>query len=347
MARILLLLLWIWPALLQAQPIKIGILTDLSGAMASWGRQSRLGAEIARDEIVKSGGALELIFGDDQLNAKNAVSEFRKLIEFDQVDTVYCEFTPPTVAVAPIAKTKQVLMVYSAAAASPLELSPYLFKSYMNYVDGCRTIGEFWRSQGIKRAGILRLNFESGDLCAQGLKQAYPELIESNYNHDDDLVAQVMLLKSHGVEAVMNVAFEPDLLRMYQALKRLNWRPLVGTQNDAVADAAIERFPGLLEKTTVFGLPQLSEAFLSKVKAHDPENTLASISAAGLAYLHIKQLYAAISGCPKKAVACISEKLSAAPADPEFGFGRWVKRVADFRVSLRTWRAGRAVEQPR
>ena len=74
------------PAIVCAEPVKIGVLTDLSGGMAAWGKQTVLGSEIARDEILANGGQIVLTFGDHQLQAKNAVAEFQKLTEFHTSD---------------------------------------------------------------------------------------------------------------------------------------------------------------------------------------------------------------------------------------------------------------------
>jgi ABC-type branched-subunit amino acid transport system substrate-binding protein len=94
------------PGHVRADPVRIGVLTDLSGGMAFWGKQSRIGAELARDEIRSGGGDLELIFGDHQLQAKSAVTEFQKLADIESIDALYSEFTPTSVAIAPITTTE-------------------------------------------------------------------------------------------------------------------------------------------------------------------------------------------------------------------------------------------------
>jgi ABC-type branched-subunit amino acid transport system substrate-binding protein len=329
----------------QAEPVRLGVLTDLSGGMASWGQQTRIGAEIASDEITKAGGEVKLYFGDHQLQAKNAVSEFKKLTDLDKVDAIYSEFTPTTVAIAPLSNTKRVPVIYAAAAASPVTSSPYIFKSYLDYIQGCKEIGEYWKSQNVVAIGILKANLEFGELCAQGLKQIYPEAIEATYNPGDDVATQLLLFKSKGVTAIVNTTFEPDLLRMLKGVQNLKWNPLLATQSDAVASQTRELFPELLERITVFALPPLPSAFIERVRNKDPHNTLISISAAGLGYLHIKQLYAARLRCPKGDAQCMQHEIAGAERDQTTGFEFWENRVARFAVSLRSWHKGLEVEQ--
>ena len=46
----------------KKETIKIGIITDLTGPAAYWGESSRVGAEIAAEEMRKEGYDVELIY---------------------------------------------------------------------------------------------------------------------------------------------------------------------------------------------------------------------------------------------------------------------------------------------
>jgi ABC-type branched-subunit amino acid transport system substrate-binding protein len=313
--------------------------------MASWGKQTVLGAEIARDELSQGGNRLVLITEDHQLVPRKAVSAFQKLADIDAVDAVYSEFTPTSIAVAPLSKTKKTPVIYSAAAVSALSASPYIFKTYLDYVQGCRLVGEYWKVTGIKKVGILKANLEFGELCAQGMKQVYPEATEVEYTPGDGVATQILTLRSRGVEAVVNATFEPDFLRMLKNLNDLGWRPQIATQSDAITNETQTKFPNIFEKLVTFALPILPESFISRIKAKDPGNNLISLSAAGLAYLHVKQLYAARLACRNRDSECLVKHLAAARSDSSVGFRGWIDRTADFNVRLHTWEKGKEVEQ--
>src|SRR6266567_5832149 len=77
----------------QAQsndPIKVGVVTPLSGTYAPIGKQVRWGAELAVKEINAAGGVngrpFELLFEDEEANPPVAVRKAEKLLQQDKVD---------------------------------------------------------------------------------------------------------------------------------------------------------------------------------------------------------------------------------------------------------------------
>ncbi len=81
----------------QGSPIKLGILTPLTGNFAPWGLQVRAGAALAVNEINRSGGVkgrgqgrrLNLAVADDQsTNTTAAVDGFRRLTQQENVVSV-------------------------------------------------------------------------------------------------------------------------------------------------------------------------------------------------------------------------------------------------------------------
>ena len=73
-----------------ADPIKVGVVTPLSGSYAPIGKQVRWGAELAVKEINAAGGVngrpFELLFEDEEANPPVAVRKAEKLLQQDKVD---------------------------------------------------------------------------------------------------------------------------------------------------------------------------------------------------------------------------------------------------------------------
>jgi len=73
-----------------ADPIKVGVVTPLSGSYAQIGKQVRWGAELAVKEINAAGGVngrkFELLFEDEEANPPVAVRKAEKLLQQDKVD---------------------------------------------------------------------------------------------------------------------------------------------------------------------------------------------------------------------------------------------------------------------
>ena len=73
-----------------ADPIKIGVVTPLSGTYAGIGQQVKWGLELATREVNAAGGIMarqvELIFEDEEANPSVAVQKADKLFQVDKVD---------------------------------------------------------------------------------------------------------------------------------------------------------------------------------------------------------------------------------------------------------------------
>src|SRR5262245_37457217 len=78
------------PNAYAADPIKVGVVTPLSGSYAPIGKQVRWGAGLAVKEINAGGGAngrpFELLFEDEEANPPVAVRKSEKLLQQDKVD---------------------------------------------------------------------------------------------------------------------------------------------------------------------------------------------------------------------------------------------------------------------
>lgn len=80
------------PALLAAEPIRIGALLPFSGGLELFGNQAKLGLDLALKEINDSGGILgrpvELLYEDNKTDPKTSVERATALIRRDQVTAI-------------------------------------------------------------------------------------------------------------------------------------------------------------------------------------------------------------------------------------------------------------------
>ena len=317
---------------------RIGVITDLSGNMATWGQQTRLGAEIFADEVRAQGKEVEVIFGDHSIDTKKAVSEAQKMLYVDNVSAVYSEFTPTTVAISPVVKGAKRVMVYIAGARSLLKDNPYSFKSHNDFSDSCRGVAEYWKKRGIKQVGILKPNVEASELCLNGAKQVYPDIFVQEFALGGDVSTQVLLLKQHNVEAIFLPAYENDTLNMIKAMLVLQYMvPFAGLDN-AITQKVVDMYPQAIENAIKIGLPDISAEFAEKVKVRDPKNSLVSIEAAALAYIHLKQMYAAIEMCGVDHIDCQISAMEKSKADSALSFTGYADRVAQFPAYLRRFK---------
>lgn len=333
-------------ARLQAAEIRIGIITDLSSGGAYIGNQTRLGAELARDELLAEGKQVRLVFGDHQSNNVKAASEAEKMISVDDVQAIFSNFSGPARAIAPVALKTNRLYVYTAAAVSPLHDNPHAFKSYVDNHAGCRAIAEMWLKEGVNRIGVLKPETEFGELCADGAGEAVKNIIIQGYNLNDPVSAQVLRFrKAKGVVGILNPSFVPDIRNMLLSVRQLGLKAKAGITEDSFTEDLLREFPQELEGAITYGMPRPSEDFLKRLSEKSPGISMNAIEFAGLAYLHVKQIGNAFSECPASDLNCVEQKLKASPADNRFGFLGWKSdRTARFRWVLRRNDGGKLVD---
>lgn len=325
----------------RAAPVKIGLVTDLSGRMAHWGTQSQRGAQLAAEDLKAEGIDLIVLYEDAALEPMKAVSAAQKLLQVDNVDALYSEFSPISVAIGPVAKSSGKIFLFDAGASSPLLTYDYAFKSYIDYISFCREAMTHWRANGIKKVASLRINAEPGEHCEMGLKEIDPDVLSVPFNQNDDLTSQVMLLKKKGVEAVALAAFEPDLLNLLRAVKNLNYAGKIAVQQNAASSQVQQKYGDILPRYEFFGLPPVKPEFARRLHERFPDMPETSIEAAAVTYVHIRQMALSIFACPARAAECIASKLSSSPPDDIIGFLGFKERRARFRPVFWKWESGK------
>src|SRR5205807_6460505 len=108
-----------------ADPIKVGVVTPLSGAYAPIGKQVRWGAELAVKEINAAGGVkgrpFELLFADEEANPPVAVRKSEKLLQQDKVDLLTGTVNSgSTLAVGQLAERNNRVLVTTVSYATSI-----------------------------------------------------------------------------------------------------------------------------------------------------------------------------------------------------------------------------------
>jgi len=121
--------------------IKIGVLASLTGALESYGKQTRngfeLGLEYATDGTKKvAGKKIEVFYEDTETKPEVAVQKATKLLEENEVDfLVGSSSSGDTLAVLPLAEEYEKIMIVEPAVADSItgsEFNDYIFRTARN-----------------------------------------------------------------------------------------------------------------------------------------------------------------------------------------------------------------------
>ena len=203
-----------------AQPIKIGVLYNLTGGMASLDVPSANGAKLAAKEINAAGGVLgrqlELVVYDGKTDAATIGNAATQLVESDKVIAMMgFSDTDMTLAAAPIAAKAGIVFVTSGATSPklPEHVPDYLFMScFGDNVQAAAAAEYSFNDLKAKTAYLLiDKGMEYTLLLGKYFKERFVELggqiaLEDTYQTGDkDFSAQITKLK--GLATMPDIIF--------------------------------------------------------------------------------------------------------------------------------------------
>ncbi len=240
-----------------AETIKFGGILPLTGPGAIIGTAEMRGVQFAVDQANAKGGIrgnqIEVQFEDNQAKPDQSVLSFNKLTDLQHVAVIFTGYSGPTLAMAPLATRKKVVLVNAGAQADALEkASPYLFNTLPTIGGEIEVLSKFLVTDGKKRAGIL---FENGAAGMAGRDDYLKYFVEaggtilaqeaSQFGQTDFRPA--LLKIADAKPDVMLVVITAGLLQMAQEYKQLDLKfTVAGTtffsDPPTIADPSSEGF---------------------------------------------------------------------------------------------------------
>jgi len=154
------------PRVLRAQgaPLKLGILTQLTGAGGNDGPRMMKALQAVAAEVNEAGGVtgrrIEFVIEDDQTNPEAAVRAARKLVDVDKVPVIMGTWASAvTSAVAPVCWESRTFLT-TVSGADSITLLPhqgYLIRTQPNNHLQATKHGEFIDATGAKRVFVLSI----------------------------------------------------------------------------------------------------------------------------------------------------------------------------------------------
>lgn len=230
---------------LANEPIKIGLVTALSGQSALAGEAITRGMQVAIDEINAKGGLLggrklELVRRDDEANPAKGVVAARELIYREKVAVVFGGLdTPVSMAIVPLMNQEKVPFMGPWAAGTGITkngANPN-FAFRVSAVDEIVDVGMLaYAQKNFKTAkpGLILVNNPWGESNEKGLKAAMaakgvtPAGVEKFEGNDVDMVPQLTRLKAAGADTLFMVGNVGPSAQVVKSLERMGWKvPIV------------------------------------------------------------------------------------------------------------------------
>ena len=159
----------------KEKEIKIGVMTPLTGDVASWGDMQRRSTELALTKVNAVGGIngkkIKVIYEDTQADPKTGVNAFNKLAEVDGVPIVVgSPASNVTLAIAPLANQKKVVLLSSGSTAPEVgKAGPYVFRIMPSDEVQSSIMADWVWELGYKKVGVIYVENSWG----RGLMEAF------------------------------------------------------------------------------------------------------------------------------------------------------------------------------
>ncbi|MEE8398233.1 MAG: ABC transporter substrate-binding protein [Desulfobacterales bacterium] len=227
--------------------IIIGSHLDLSGPIAGWGANVKMGLEMRAREINAAGGIygrkIRLVIEDNGYDPKKAIMATSKMINRDKVFCFLGNMGSPTAgATKPLISRKKIPQLFPLTGAS-LFFTPYdrySFGGFVPYYDQARALVKYFiENKNLKRFGILYQDDEMGAIMTQGIRDQLAihnlELIsaESYKRGATEFSSQIVKLRRAKVDIVVLATVIRETVGALKEANKLGWEVVMAGMSPA------------------------------------------------------------------------------------------------------------------
>ena len=230
--------------------ITLGSIQDLSGPLAGFGKQARLGMMLAVDEINEQGGLngrkIKLLVEDDGYDPKKSVLAAQKLVNQDKIFMMVGHIgTAQNLAAMPVQFEKNVINFFPITAAremyEPFHRLKYSFAA--TYYDQMRiTLPTLIKEKGVKKICTI---YQDDDFGLEVLRGAEAALKTLNMDFTErtsykrgatDFSSQVSKMQSSGCEMVVLGTIIRETIGTIGTARTLGFSPIFLGSSAAYTD---------------------------------------------------------------------------------------------------------------
>ena len=233
----------------QEGPIKVGVALGLTGPAAATGSWSRMGVELAAEEINADGGVdgrqIELVMADTELDPTKAVTATNRLVSQEEVDLVIGPNTSDeSLAMLPILTRANIANINGSGSAITPDVAPLGFALLPNAeAQGQRMVEVAVEEYGGKRIAIVHYDGTQGKVAADSMVGALeergmkPATVQEFSAQSTDLTPQLLEVQASGADVILSFnQTGTDTGRLILGLDQVNSDvPVVGSYGSTFA----------------------------------------------------------------------------------------------------------------
>ena len=264
----------------RAETIRLGAIIPLTGPGAVVGNQEMRGIQFAIDQANAKGGVqgdkIVVQYEDNQAKPDQSILSFNKLVDLQNVPMIFTGYSGPSLAMAPLATRKKVLMINAGAQSDKLgTASPYLVNTLPSTGDEVKVMVRYLLDHGKKTAAVLYENDAAGiggrDDFVADYQKAGGKITGQEPTQFGQTDYRPALLKLAGTNPdVLYIVITAGMPPLVDQLHQMNAKWLVAGSTFAADPEAIANpnSTGLIHtQVQIAASPELSAAFHQKYGA--------------------------------------------------------------------------------
>src|SRR6201996_2515527 len=261
----------------HADSVRFGAILPLTGPGAVIGTEQMRGIQFAVDKANAAGGVhgdkIEILFEDNQAKPDQSILSFNKLADLQKVPMIFTAYSGQSLAIAPLATRKKILLVNAGAQADKLATaSPYLINTLPTIGDEVKVISKYLVGEGKKQGAILFENDAAGIAGRDDFQKYFPEaggtiLAQEPTQFGQTDYRPALLKLADAKPEVMLVSITAGSLQMAQQYKQLGLKFVVAgttflSDPGTIADPSSEGF--IHTQVRIDAPPELAAEFKQK-----------------------------------------------------------------------------------
>ena len=222
------------PLNVEGKEIRIGAILPLTGDAGSYGTALKKGMDLALEDINTQGGIngkkLVILVEDSQADAGKAVNAFNKLRSADRVPMVLGDmFSAGTLAIAPIAERRKVILLSPTASAVELtDAGDFIFRIYPSDIyDGSYLAQYAWTKLQAKTVAIVYMQVASITAVVHVFKDVFEKAggkvvsLEAYNDSDSDFRGQLVKAKDSNADVIFIPGYLKQMTNLLRQAKEL------------------------------------------------------------------------------------------------------------------------------
>jgi len=200
----------------ESTPVKLGATLPLSGNLATYGEQIRLGMELAAVDLKARGTGVEIVSEDTPMSGPVVISTLRKLMTGSKVQGIAGNFSNPAMlSMAPLLRGAPLVAMHTAAMDDEILAASggWIFSTNTRIRDEAKRLAEYAHGTGARRAAIVTIETNFGLAYREHFKRSFEALggsivADENYQlGDTDYRAQLTKVRAAKPEIVFGATF--------------------------------------------------------------------------------------------------------------------------------------------